>query len=239
MAVQYGMKLLVDAMAQGTADRGVGQRLVAAGAVHRPDRHRERVLAPGGWLGCRTVVASVVDIRVDLFKHLTGHPMRYFTEHFAGSLGNRISAVGQAAGDIYGGLAWKIVPPIVDFLGAVVVLFTVGWQMAVALIVFVAIVAALITGFGIRGRSKHQRFAAQSARVGGELVDGSPTSGRSRPFPPGREAERLAREIGYEASCPATQLDVPGKGPVMHDICLSVMAGGMLIWAIQLWIGGR
>ena len=24
----------------------------------------------------------------------------------------------------------------------------------------------------------------------------------------------------------------------MHDICLSVMAGGMLIWAIQLWIGG-
>ncbi len=28
------------------------------------------------------------------------------------------------------------------------------------------------------------------------------------------------------------------KARVMHDICLSVMAGGMLIWAIQLWIGG-
>ena len=66
-----------------------------------------------------------------------------------------------------------------------VVLFTVGWQMAVALIVFVAIVAALITGFGIRGRSKHQRFAAQSARVGGELVDAVSNVWTIRPFPPG------------------------------------------------------
>ena len=41
------------------------------------------------------------------------------------------------AGAIYGGLAWKIVPPIVDFIGAVVVLLTVDWRMAVALILFV------------------------------------------------------------------------------------------------------
>lgn len=181
----------------------------------------------------------MVDIRVDLFKHLTGHPMRYFTEHFAGSLGNRISALGAAAGSIYGGLAWKIVPPIVDFLGAVVVLFTVGWQMAVALIVFVAIVAALITGFGIRGRSKHQRFAAQSARVGGELVDAVSNVWTIKAFSArDREAERLAHEIGYEARAQRRSWMYLEKARVMHDICLSVMAGGMLIWAIQLWIGG-
>jgi ATP-binding cassette subfamily B protein len=28
------------------------------------------------------------------------------------------------------------------------------------------------------------------------------------------------------------------KARVMHDICLSVMAGGMLVWAIKLWIAG-
>lgn len=95
----------------------------------------------GGWLGCRTVVASVVDIRVDLFRHLTGHPMRYFNEHFAGSLGNRISALGAAAGGIYGSLAWKIVPPVIDFLGAVILLYFVDWRMAVALVLFVFIVA--------------------------------------------------------------------------------------------------
>jgi len=239
VAVQYGMKLLVDAMAQGTSDRGSANVWWPLGLFIGLIVTENVFWRLGGWLGCRTVVASVVDIRVDLFKHLTGHPMRYFTEHFAGSLANRISALGAAAGSIYGGLAWKIVPPIVDFLGAVVVLFTVGWQMAVALIVFVAIVAALITGFGIRGRSKHQRFAAQSARVGGELVDAVSNVWTIKAFSArDREAERLAHEIGYEARAQRRSWMYLEKTRVMHDICLSVMAGGMLIWAIQLWIGG-
>lgn len=237
VAVQYGMKLLVDAMAE-------------------PDRARAAVWMPlglfmglivaenifwrlGGWLGCRTVVASCVDLRVDLFKYLTGHPMRYFTEHFAGSLGNRISAAGQAAGALYGGLLWKIMPPCVDFLGAVIVLFTVHWQMAWALIAFVAVVAAIITLFGIRGRAKHQRFAAQSARVGGELVDVVSNVWTIKAFSARhRESQRLAREIGIEAQAQRRSWMYLEKARVIHDICLSIMAGGMLIWAIQLWIAG-
>ncbi|WP_312442996.1 ABC transporter ATP-binding protein [Stutzerimonas kunmingensis] len=239
VAVQYGMKLLVDAMAQGTADRGSANVWWPLGLFIGLIVTENVFWRLGGWLGCRTVVASVVDIRVDLFKHLTGHPMRYFTEHFAGSLGNRISAVGQAAGAIYGGLAWKIVPPIVDFLGAVVVLLTVDVRMAVALILFVAIVAVLITGFGIRGRYKHQRFAAQSARVGGELVDAVSNVWTIKAFSArDREAERLAHEIGFEARAQRRSWMYLEKARVMHDICLSVMAGGMLIWAIKLWIGG-
>ncbi len=239
VAVQYGMKLLVDAMAQGTADRGSANVWWPLGLFIGLIVTENVFWRLGGWLGCRTVVASVVDIRVDLFKHLTGHPMRYFTEHFAGSLGNRISAVGQAAGAIYGGLAWKIVPPIIDFVGAVVVLLTVDIRMAVALILFVAIVAVLITGFGIRGRYKHQRFAAQSARVGGELVDAVSNVWTIKAFSArDREAERLAHEIGFEARAQRRSWMYLEKARVMHDICLSVMAGGMLIWAIQLWVGG-
>lgn len=239
VAVQYGMKLLVDAMAQGSSDRGSANVWFPLGLFIGLIVIENVFWRLGGWLGCRTVVASVVDIRVDLFKHLTGHPMRYFTEHFAGSLGNRISAVGQAAGAIYGGLAWKIVPPIVDFLGAVAVLLTVDVRMAVALILFVAIVAALITGFGIRGRAKHQRFAAQSARVGGELVDAVSNVWTIKAFSArDREAERLAQEIGYEARAQRRSWMYLEKARVMHDLCLSLMAGGMLIWAIKLWIDG-
>jgi len=239
VAVQYGMKLLVDAMAQGSANRGAADVWFPLGLFIGLIVVENVFWRLGGWLGCRTVVASMVDIRVDLFKHLTGHPMRYFTEHFAGSLGNRISALGQAAGAIYGGLAWKIVPPIVDFIGAVVVLLTVDWRMAVALILFVAIVAVLITGFGIRGRSKHQRFAAQSARVGGELVDAVSNVWTIKAFSArDREAERLAQEIGYEAKAQRRSWMYLEKARVIHDICLSLMAGGMLVWAISLWVDG-
>ncbi|WP_437270170.1 ABC transporter ATP-binding protein [Stutzerimonas balearica] len=239
VAVQYGMKLLVDAMAEGSDQRATADvwsplwlflgLIVVENVFWRL----------GGWLGCRTVVASCVDIRVDLFRYLTGHPMRYFNEHFAGSLGNRISAVGQAAGTIYGGLAWKIVPPIVDFIGAVVVLLTVDWRMAAALVVFVIMVALLITGFGIRGRSKHQRFAAQAARVGGELVDAVSNVWTIKAFSArDREAQRLAQEIGSEARAQRRSWMYLEKARVLHDICLSLMAGGMLVWAIRSWLGG-
>ena len=237
VAVQYGMKLLVDAMA--TTDRQQADVWFPLGIFIGLIVIENVFWRLGGWLGCRTVVASCVDLRVDLFRHLTGHPMRYFAQHYAGALGNRISATGQAAGAIYGGLAWKIMPPCVDFAGAVLVLFTVHWQMAWALIGFVAVVGVLIVSFGIRGRSKHQRFAAQAARVGGELVDVVSNVWTIKAFSArDREAQRLAEEIGLEAHAQRRSWMYLEKARVIHDICLSLMAGGMLIWAIQLWLAG-
>ena len=234
VAVQYGMKMLVDVMTLG-------------------DRRSEHVWFPfflflglivvenlfwrlGGWLGCRTVVASCADLRVDLFNHLTGHPMRYFAQHFSGSLANRISSAGAAAGSIYGGLAWKIIPPCVDFLGAVVVLYTVKVAMANVLILCVLLVAALITVVGVRGRSKHIDFAAHSARVGGEMVDLVSNIWTIKAFSAReRERQRLEASIGVEARAQRRSWIYLEKARVLHDICLSVMAGGMLGWAIVLW----
>ncbi len=238
VAVQYGMKLLVDAMA--TDDR-VNAAVWPPLAVFIGLIVLENAFwRAGGWLGCRTVVSSCVDVRVDLFRYLTGHPMRYFSEHFAGALGNRITATGTAAGSIFGGLAWRIMPPCVDFAGAVLVLLTVDVRMAVTLIGFVLLVAALITGFGILGRSKHQRFAAQAARVGGELVDVVSNVWTIKAFSAReRESRRLAEEIGVEALAHRRSWMYLEKARVIHDICLSVMAGGMLIWAISLWRTGN
>ncbi|MBB6575454.1 ABC transporter ATP-binding protein [Xanthomonas arboricola] len=237
VSVQYGMKVLVDAMA--TDQRSEANVWLPLGLFIGLIAIENLLWRLGGWLGCRTVVASVVDIRVDLFRHLTGHPMRYFSEHFAGALGNRITALGSAAGQIYGGLAWKIVPPIVDFIGAIVLLLTVDWRMAATLIGFIAVVAAIITSFGIRGRAKHQRFAAQAARVGGELVDAVSNVWTIKAFAArDRESARLAEQIGYEAVAHRRSWMYVEKARVIHDICLSVMAGGMLIWAISMWRAG-
>src|SRR5690606_35390081 len=76
VAVQYGMKLLVDAMAMGRE----------AGNVWFPFALFIFLIVvenlfwrSAGYLGCRTVVSSCADLRIDLFNHLTGHPMRYFS----------------------------------------------------------------------------------------------------------------------------------------------------------------
>ena len=237
VAVQYGMKLLVDAMTVG--DRSQAEVWLPLGIFIGLIVLENALWRLAGWRACNTVVASCVDLRVDLFRHLTGHPMHYFSQHFAGALGNRISATGAAAGGIYGGLAWQIMPPCIDFIGAVIVLLTVDRRLALALIVFVAIVAALITLYGIRGRSKHQRFAAQSARVGGELVDVVSNVWTIKAFSAReREAQRMAEEIGVEARAQRRSWLYLEKARVIHDLCLALMAGGMLVWVVQLWQAG-
>jgi ATP-binding cassette subfamily B protein len=237
VAVQYGMKLLVDAMA--SVDRVHADVWFALGLLISLIIIENVLWRLGGWLGCRTVLASCVDIRIDLFKYLTGHSMRYFHEHSTGSLGNRISGVAGAAGAVYGGLAWKIVPPIIDFIGAMVVLFTVDWRMALTLDIFAVMVAVLITGFGIRGRSKHQRYAAQAAQVGGELIDAVSNVWTIKAFSArNRESERLAQTFGREALAQRHSWMHLELTRVIHDVCLSVMAGGMLVWAIKLWLAG-
>ncbi|MCD5977818.1 ABC transporter ATP-binding protein [Pseudomonas quasicaspiana] len=237
VAVQYGMKLLVDAMA--SEDRAAGHVWFPFALFIALIVLENLFWRAGGWLGCRTVVGSCADLRIDLFSHLTGHPMRYFSQHFAGALANRISSAGAAAGSIYGGLAWKIIPPCVDFLGAVIVLCTVRWSMALVLIACVIAVAALITLIGINGRAKHIAFASQSARVGGEIVDLVSNVWSIKAFS-ARERERLRLEkaIGVEAKAQSRSWIYLEKARVLHDVCLSVMAGGMLGWAIDLWVDG-
>jgi ATP-binding cassette subfamily B protein len=95
VAVQYGMKLLVDAMA--APERSTAAVWWPLGLFIALIGIENVLWRLGGWLGCRTVVGVGVNIRLDLFQHLTGHPMHYFAEHFAGSLGNRITATAGAA----------------------------------------------------------------------------------------------------------------------------------------------
>ena len=86
VAVQYVMKLLVDAMAGPERDPGA---VWATLALFIGLTAVENALwRSAGWLGSRAIVWVGVDIRLDLFEHLSGHPMRYFADHFAGVLSN-------------------------------------------------------------------------------------------------------------------------------------------------------
>ncbi|PWC44908.1 ABC transporter ATP-binding protein [Azospirillum sp. TSO22-1] len=238
VAVQYGMKLLVDAMAaperSAAAVWGPLTMFVALIGV-------ENLLwRLGGWLGCRTIVGVGVDIRLDLFTHLTGHPMRYFAEHFAGSLGNRITGTAGAAGALIGTFTWNILPPVTDFIGAVIVLSMVDWRMAAALVVFTAVVAGGIAVIGVRGRPLHRTYADRASSVAGELVDVVSNVWVVQAFSArARERRRLADRFAAEAAAQRRSWLYLEKTRVVHDLCLWAMAGGMLVWAVFSWTEGR
>lgn len=237
IGVQYGMKLIVDAMTEGERMQSDvwGPLSLFIGLIAL----ESLLWRSGGWLGCRTVIACCVDMRIALFRHLTRHSMQYFAQHLSGSLGNRITATATASGAVFSTVIWNIVPPCVDFIGAVLVLLTVDWRVAAALVVFVLVVALAIFAYGIRGRDLHRLYGEEAARVGGELVDTVANVWAVKAFSAhAREQQRLAMALGAEALAQRRSWMFVEKTRVMHDVALWVLSASMLAWTLHAWQAG-
>ena len=238
VGVQYGMKLLVDAMAGAPDGRTAVWRTLALfmGLIAT----ESLLWRLSGWLGCRTTIGTGVDIRLDLFGYLTGHPMRYFQDKQAGSLGHRITATAGSFGALSNTVVWRIAPPCIDFLGALIVFLTVDWHMAVALAGFIVLVTGGLILFGARGRPRHQAYAEHAGAVGGELVDVIANIWAVKAFAArASELARLRDKFQEEAAAQQRSWMHTEKARVMHDVALWVLAGSMLAWAIHLWSRGR
>ncbi len=234
VGVQYAMKLLVDAMDSTIrSSANVWWPLGLFLALMTVENLLWRL---GGWQGSRAIVASGVDLRLDLFEHLTGHSMRYFNQHFSGALGNRITSTASATGEIFATMFWRILPPITDFLGAIIVLTTIRWQMGLGLMLAVLFVASVLIIFGIRGRRIHDYYARRSSDASGKMIDVVSNVWTVKAFSARyREKNRLSRELNREAKAHRRSWMYVELARVIHDLCLVVTGAGMLIWSILLW----
>jgi ATP-binding cassette, subfamily B, bacterial len=238
VAVQWVMKLMVDGMAGGPqAHTGVWIALALFIGLIATENILWRL---SGWLGCRTVVAAGVDIRVDVFDHLSGHAQKFFGEHLTGALGSRVTELAGTFGAITSTLTWNIAPPVTDFIGAMIVFVTVDWRMAAALALFVTLMATGLVLFSAKGRHLHREFAAQGAYVNGELVDTVANAWVVKAFSAReREKQRLASKFGVEADAQRKSWMHMEKTRVFHDIGLALMAGSMLFWVVYKWLHGH
>ena len=239
VGVQYGVKLLVDAMT--AQDRARAPSVWAPLALFMGLIAVENLCwRLAGWHGFRTIVATAADLRLDLFAYLAGHPVRYFADHFSGALGNRITATGTSFVTLGTTVTWAVVPPLVDFLGALVLFAGLDRRMAGALAVFALAVAAGLLWYGRRGRPAHEAFAREAGAVGGELVDALGNIWAVKAFSARRrERERLAAKLAGEAAAHGRSLLFLERLRALHDVTLWLLAGAMLVWAIQLWQAGR
>jgi ATP-binding cassette subfamily B protein len=238
VVVQWGMKLLVDGMAGGPEARtevwtALTFFIVFVGAEFAMWRF-------AAWQGCRTIVAAGVDIRVQVFDHLSGHSQRFFGQHLIGALGSRLTGLAGAFGAITSAVSWAIAPPAIDFVGAMIIFMTVDWRMAAMLAVFVAFMAVGLVLFAVRGRPLHREYAEQGAYVNGELVDTVSNSWTVKIFSArARERARLAEKFGVEAAAQRRAWMYGEKTRALHDIFLTLMSGTMLTWAVHEWTQGR
>jgi ATP-binding cassette, subfamily B, bacterial len=237
VAVQYQMKLLVDAMA-GTAQQAIGVwmalfffiGLIAIESV---------LWRASGWLACRTTIGVGVEIRLDLFDYLSGQSIRYFADNLAGSLGQRVTATAGTFGALINTAVWRIAPPMVDFLGALVIFVLIDWRMAAAMAIYVIAMTVVLIIVGIRGRRLHSQYAGRSSEVAGELMDVISNMWAVKAFSAReREWQRLKREFEQEATLQRSSWMYTERTRVFYDIVLWFMATAMLSWAVYSWTRG-
>ena len=194
VAVQYGMRLLVDAMACRAAAAAAlsGRRFVLFIGLIAIESVLWRL---AGWLGSRTIVASSASTcGLTCSSTFPGSRCATSPTSWRARSASRITAAGSAFHHILSALVWNIIPPCTDFLVA-------RWS---------SFDRRLADGAGAAGLRRaslpsspcsasaagrlHHRYAEEAGAAGGELVDAIANMWALKAFSArSRERDRLAR----------------------------------------------
>src|SRR5262252_5525214 len=239
VGAQYGVKIVVDTLAAGAdaahaSNAWLGFVLLAA--LIAADNFLWRVAS---WIASYTFVAVTGDLRLDLFRHLTGHAPSYFADRMPGTLTSRITATSNAVFTLQNMSVWNVMPPCMATLIAIALVVTVSAPMAAALMALAGILVVAMFHLAAAGRPLHHEFANRAAAVDGEMVDVVGNMPLVWSFCGiGREHRRLDATIDREMAARRRSLLYLEKLRLFHAAVTVVLIIALLAWAIALWQKG-
>ena len=230
---QYAVKNLVDVLSARDLG-GVWIAFFLLAGLIAADNLSWRL---GGWMATHCFVAVTGDMRRDLFQHLTGHSLAYFADRQPGTLAGRITATANAIFQVENTFAWSVLPPCLAVLFSIAMLASINVLMAAVLVVIAIVLGLVLAWMAGGGRRLHQRYASTAAAVDGELVDVINNMPLVRAFGATlRERERFAVRVESEMQARGQSLRYLERLRLFHAATTAVLAGGLLGWAILLWL---
>jgi len=235
VGTQYGVKYLVDALSgSGNADIWVAFVLLAA--LIASDNLLWRLAC---WVANFSFVGVAGDLRRDLFRHLSGHSPRYFSDRMPGMLTSRVTATSNAVFQTENMFFWNVLPPCVATVAAICFVLSISLPMAAFLAVVAGIVVVIMFRLAAAGRNLHHDFADKTAAVDGEMVDVITNMPLVRAFCGLRhEHSRFNATVDREMTAWRHSLFYLEKVRIFHAVVTIVMTLGLLAWAIALWQRG-
>jgi ATP-binding cassette, subfamily B, bacterial len=236
VATQYGVKFLIDTLAQGPKAANIIAPFAVLAILISADNLLWRLAC---WIGSFTFVAVSGDLRRELFRHLTGHAPNYFLSRLPGTLTSRITATSNAVFTIENMFVCNVLPPCIATLGAIIVVLTVSPAMAGVLVVIAAILIVALFHLADAGKPLHHNFADKAAAVDGEMVDVIANMPLVRAFCGlGREHRRFDKTVGHEMKARQRSLFYLERLRLLHAVISVLLTIGLLAWAILLWHRG-
>ena len=236
VATQYGVKFLIDTLAQGPKAASIVAPFAVLAILISADNLLWRLAC---WIGSFTFVAVSGDLRRELFRHLTGHAPNYFLSRLPGTLTSRITATSNAVYTIENMFVCNVLRPCIATLGAIIVVLTVSPAMAGVLVVIAAILIVTLFHLADAGKPLHHNFADKAAAVDGEMVDVIANMPLVRAFCGlRREHSRFDETVGHEMKARQRSLFYLERLRLLHAVISVLLTIGLLAWAIFLWQSG-
>ena len=238
VSASFASKLLVNALQAGAAHRNdtfrIWEAVVILLALIAVDNLSWRV---GGWISTRTFVDVTGDLRRDLFQHLTGHSPSYFADRMPGTLAGRITATANAIFTVENLFTWNVLPPMLAVVFSIAYMAGVRWWIAGVLVLLSAAMSLLLFRLAAAGRVLHHRYAADAAKVDGELLDVINNMPLVRAFgATTRERTRFGKRLSGEMRTRTRSLRYLEKLRLLHAVMTAVLTAGLLVVSVILWI---
>ena len=194
-----------------------------------------------GWIASFTFVGVTGDLRRDLFRHLTGHSPSYFADRLPGTLTSRVTATSNAVFTVENMFVWNVLPPCAATVGgdrARRAPSACRWPLALA--ASPAAWSSIMFRLAAAGRPLHHDFADKAAAVDGEMIDVITNMPLVRAFGGFcREHRRFDATVEREMEARRRSLLYLEKLRIFHAVRdRSLLALGLLAWAIMLWQRG-
>ncbi len=237
VSTQYGVKFLVDSLAEGptTANPWAAFGLVVG--LIAGDNLCWRVAS---WIASHTFVQVTGDLRQDLFRHLTGHAPAYFSEQMPGVLTSRITATSNAVFTVENMFVWNVMPPVAATVVAIAYLAVVSIPMTLILIAVATVIVVALVRFAVAGKPLHHDFASKAAQVDGEMVDVVGNLTLIKMFGGlTREHVRFDSTVGREVKARRRSILYLEKLRLAHALVTILLTLALLAWSIELWRRGE
>jgi ATP-binding cassette subfamily B protein len=236
VATQYGVKYLVDALSGFAGSAVVWSAFLILVSLIAADNLLWRL---AGWIGSVTFVGVTGDLRRDLFRHLTGHSLAYFSDRWPGTLSSRITAASNAIYTIENLFVWNVLPPCVASVAAIALVVTISPLMASVLVVVAGAMIILMFHMAAAGRPLHHDFANKAAAVDGEMMDVISNLPLVNAFCGiGREHRRFDAIVDHEMAARRRSLLYLERLRILHAVITICLIVGLAAWAILLWQRG-
>src|ERR1051325_7175342 len=138
---QYGVKSLVDALSHAPRAMSAWGAFALLVSLIAADNLLWRI---AGWISSSAFVAVTGDLRRDLFRHLTGQSLSYFSDRGPGTLSSRITAASNAIFTLENLFIWNVLPPCVATVAAIALVATVSVPMALGLSVLAGVMVLVM-----------------------------------------------------------------------------------------------